>query len=83
MVTRSRWFTRNRYASGRLADHVDEWRFRPVLIEGKCGGLIWVAPLDINGEEVESAYVAQWPLNEAKQRLRTIPETELECVRYG
>ncbi len=75
-----RWYTRDLHASGRLADYILEWCIRPVLVEGRCGGMVWMPPLDC---EIAKAFIARHPIEEAKRLLRTVPETQFECVRYG
>jgi hypothetical protein len=71
-----RWFTRNS-VDGWLSPYVSEWSAPPVRFrDGES--VSWLNP------SAESpAFVALHTLETVKRMIRTAPDDDLQCVRYG
>jgi hypothetical protein len=71
-----RWFTRNS-VNGWLSPYVSEWSAMPVRFRDE-DAVTWLSPSD-----APAAFVALHPAEFVQAAIGTVPDDDLQCVRYG
>lgn len=69
------YLTRDSYSDGSLLPGVHVWNHRPDRIKDPDGilGYIW--------KQGKAGWIATLTIEQAAKQFRTLPETDLECIR--
>ena len=72
------WLTRDRDIDGVLAPYVDVWRERPLRYRGILEDVFW-----LDASDTLEQRECRMCLAGAKAKFMTVPDTDIECVRYS